>query len=404
MSPASSTSSIGWYASSDCDVEQFRAVVEIPTDHRSYPNAHGVETDVVFYEAGHLVRTAEDETRRRILQAELANALMLGPGIVAVRGAFDCAVVDRMSEVFEELLAAERHRELPRGDHYAPPGANERLWDALGKVALRSPEAFADYYANPLLPLVAEAWLGPGYQVTSAVNVVNPGGAAQSIHCDYHLGFQTDEQAAAFPAHVHKLSQALTLQGAIAHSDMPVESGPTLYIPHSQKYRYGYLAWRLPQFVEYSAAHHVQPALDKGDAVFFNPAVFHAAGHNRTQSRRRMANLLQISSPFGRAMESIDRDTMVNAVFPVLVKRRRAGEPITQLRAVVAACAEGYPFPTNLDRDVPVDSLTPSAQVDLVWRALVDDWSPHELRRSLEQASERKQADPWPATRHSTTS
>ena len=42
---------------------------------------------------------------------------------------------------------------------------------------MRDPEAFVDYYANDILALVSDAWLGPGYQVTSQVNVVNPGGA-----------------------------------------------------------------------------------------------------------------------------------------------------------------------------------------------------------------------------------
>ena len=90
--------------------------------------------------------------------------------------------------------------------------------------------------------LIAEAWLGPGYQVTSQVNVVNPGGRAQVAHRDYHLGFMSEEQSQAFPAHVHRLSPVLTLQGAVAHCDMPVMTGPTMYLPHSQKYLPGYLA------------------------------------------------------------------------------------------------------------------------------------------------------------------
>ena len=42
---------------------------------------------------------------------------------------------------------------------------------------------------------------GPG-QVTSQVNVVNPGGEGQTVHRDYHLGFQSDEVCADYPAHV----------------------------------------------------------------------------------------------------------------------------------------------------------------------------------------------------------
>src|SRR5260370_36942790 len=99
---------------------------------------------------------------------------------------------------------------------------------------------------------------------------------------------------------------------------MPAERGPTMYLPHSQKYLPGYLAWRRPEFRDYFKAHHVQLPLRKGDVVFFNPALFHAAGANRTANVRRMANLLQVSSAFGRAMEAVARSAMAVARSPGL--------------------------------------------------------------------------------------
>ncbi len=132
--------------------------------------------------------------------------------------------------------------------------------------------------------------------MTSQVNVVRPGGLAQLAHRDYHLGFQTVDESQAYPVHVHRMSPLLTLQGAVAHSDMTLESGPTKLLPFSQRYAPGYLAWRRQDFRDYFEAHFVQLRLDKGDALFFNPALFHAAGANSTTSVSRMANLLQISS------------------------------------------------------------------------------------------------------------
>ena len=58
------------------------------------------------------------------------------------------------------------------------------------------------------------------------------------------------------------------------------------YLPHSQKYGAGYLAFHDPAFTAYFEEHHVQLPLDKGDAVFFNPALFHGAGTNHTSRRR----------------------------------------------------------------------------------------------------------------------
>ncbi|WP_371582039.1 phytanoyl-CoA dioxygenase family protein [Streptomyces sp. NBC_01314] len=380
-----------WLTEADCDLDTFRALVEQSTDPAAHPSAERVELNVPLYDSDRLRSLTATEEGRRTVQTELVRTLMDGPGIVVLKGAFtDPAVVDRASAAFRELIEEERTAGTARGDHFAKPGANDRVWNALDKMAVRAPDVFADYYANDMLALIADAWLGPAYQVTSQVNVVNPGGAAQSPHRDYHLGFLSQRQAASFPAHVHRLSPVLTLQGAVAHCDMPVESGPTLYLPHSQKYEPGYLAWRLPEFVGYFDAHHVQLPLDKGDAAFFNPALFHAAGHNRSSHIRRMANLLQISSAFGRAMETVDREAMANALFPVLSHRKSEGAPEDWLRRVVAATAEGYAFPTHLDLDPPVDGLAPPSQADLLWQAVSEGWDTDRLRRELEAGGRRR--------------
>ncbi|MFD3930863.1 phytanoyl-CoA dioxygenase family protein [Streptomyces sp. NPDC058614] len=381
-----------WLSEQDCDLDAFRALVEQSTDLAGFPYATSVERNVLVYDSDGLRRSVAAGERREV-QAELARAFADGPGIVVLQGAFpDASVVDRTTEVFDALIAEQLASGAGAGDHFAKPGANDRVWNALEKAALYDPEAFADYYANDILALVSAAWLGPAYQITSQVNVVNPGGAAQTVHRDYHLGFLSNEAAAGYPAHVHRLSPVLTLQGAVAHCDMPVESGPTMYLPHSQKYEPGYLAWRLPAFQAYFEAHHIQLPLAKGDAAFFNPALFHAAGTNRTTDVRRMANLLQVSSAFGRAMETVDREAVSNAVFPVLLKRKSEGAGEEWLDTVVAACAEGYPFPTNLDSDPPLDGLAPPSQAAVVRRAVREEWTPEALREELRAGTERRES------------
>ncbi|MBA6434966.1 phytanoyl-CoA dioxygenase family protein [Streptomyces sp. GMR22] len=382
-----------WLSEADCSLDAFRTLVERTTDPGDHPGADAVERNVPVYDGDRLRARAATASGRREAQAELVHALLDGPGIVVFKGAFpDASVLDRATEAFTALIERERAAGAARGDHFAKPGANDRVWNALEKLALSAPEVFADYYANDLIALVATAWLGPGYQVTSQINQVNPGGAAQSAHRDYHLGFLSEARAAAYPAHVHRLSPVLTLQGAVAHCAMPVESGPTLYLPYSQAYEPGYLAWRRPEFMAYFAEHHVQLPLAAGDAVFFNPALFHAAGHNRSADIRRMANLLQISSAFGRAMETVDREAVANAVFPVLRRRKAEGATEDWLHNVIAACAEGYPFPTNLDLDPPVGGLAPDSQADILRRALERDWGPETLRTELRAAAERRQS------------
>jgi ectoine hydroxylase-related dioxygenase (phytanoyl-CoA dioxygenase family) len=227
--------------------------------------------------------------------------------------------------------------------------------------------------------------------MTAQVNCVNPGGAAQSAHRDYHLGFMTAEQIARYPVHVHRISPVLTLQGAVAHCDMPLESGPTLYLPYSQGYLPGYLATGLDAFKAYFAEHHVQLALEKGDAAFFNPALFHAAGTNRSVNIRRMANLLQVSSAYGRAMESVDRTKMSAALYPVLQGMLARGAISKEAAGnAIASTAEGYSFPTNLDRDPPIGGLAPETQQGLFRRALDAGWTPEAFRKALDEQATKK--------------
>jgi ectoine hydroxylase-related dioxygenase (phytanoyl-CoA dioxygenase family) len=357
--PAATRPTPGWFTVEDCRVEDFRAIVETTTDLADYPYADELRENVLVYGLRLRDHIATPEGRREV-QAELARALADGPGVLVFAGAFpDPGVVDRATAVFEAMIAEQKATGVVGGDHFATPGANDRVWGALDKLAVRDPEAFAAYYGNDLVALVSEAWLGRGYQVTSQINVVNPGGTAQVAHRDYHLGFMSEEQSRAFPAHVHRLSPVMTLQGAVAHCDMPVVTGPTMYLPHSQKYAQGYVAFHQSEFTAYFDEHFMQLPLRKGDAAFFNPAVFHGAGTNRSSDVRRMANLLQISSPFGREMEAVDRREMCRALYPVLLEQRAAGTDGRILRNVVAASAEGYAFPTNLDRDQPVGGLAP---------------------------------------------
>ena len=296
----------------------------------------------------------------------------------------------RASDAFFAIIAAQHAHGLAAGDHFGKPGANDRIWNAAQKLALHAPDVFAEYYANDTLAAVCQAWLGPRYQVTSQVNVVNPGGKQQVPHRDYHLGFVPVEHLAAYPAHLHRMSPALTLQGAVAHCDMPIESGPTMLLPYSQRFVGGYIAFNRPEFVDFFAEHHVQVPLRTGDAVFFNPALYHGAGSNRSAGIRRMANLLQISSPFGRAMEALDRGAMVRAVYPALRAMKAAGRPQRDLLNAVVATAEGYPFPTNLDRDQPIEDLAPPSQADIVLAALADDLSVQELDVALRDQDDRR--------------
>lgn len=379
-----------WYERESGDVNEFVRQISRTANVADFPHASEVQKNVPVYDGDRVRSCAASDDGRLELTAEWAKIFLSGPGVVAIKNAFnDTEALDAATTMFEQMIDSEKALGAGGGDHFAKPGANDRVWNALGKHAQADPANFARYYANPCLDLASRAWLGDGYQVTAQVNRVNPGGEPQTPHRDYHLGFMPGERAIRFPAHAHGLSAALTLQGAIAHVDMPLESGPTLYLPFSQQFAEGYVAYTRPEFQAVFAEHHVQLPLEKGDAVFFNPALMHGSGHNRSADILRLANLIQVSSAFGRPIEALDRAAVCRSVYPhISVDQLSASE----LTALIAASAEGYAYPSNLDTDPPVGGLAPLTQAEILRDALDKQLTASQFSQAMDAWEERRRS------------
>jgi len=376
----------GYFSAENCKIEDFEALLDQKTEAEVVSHASAIQHNIPIYDMTALAVALDDPSKRQGLMAEWAHVLMSGAGAIVLKNAYEnVEAIDKATELYNQIIAQEKAASGAKEDHFAASGANDRIWNSLQKLCEADAGVFLHYFANRAIETACEAWLGPNYQMTSQVNLVHPGGAAQQAHRDYHLGFQTAHISASYPAHVHDLSPVLTLQGAIAHCDMPLESGPTKLLPFSQNYRPGYAAWRLDEFRAYFETNYVQLPLKKGDALFFNPALFHAAGENTSSDIHRMANLLQVSSAFGRAMENIDRKSMSGLLYPQAVEAEKAGTLSKgAIHAAISACAEGYSFPTNLDTDPPIGGLAPETQKALFLRAMEEGMSVDAFKQGLD--------------------
>lgn len=372
----------------DCDLEQFSQQVEQQLTVQNVPQAHDIQNNVPIYDISQLDMTGNTQT----LRAEWADVLRNTSGVLVLKNAYaDTSTIDAATKIYDKIIADEKKATGDKADHFAASGANDRIWNSAQKLCQYDPLVFAQYFGNIAIDTACQAWLGPNYQMTAQVNLVRPGGAAQSPHRDYHLGFQPSDIATSYPAHVHDLSPVLTLQGAVAHADMPIESGPTKLLPFSQIYRHGYLAFTQPDFRRYFEKHHVQVSLAKGDILFFSPAIYHAGGANVSANIQRMANLLQVSSAFGRAMENLDRLDMTRRLYRVLSAENHGLNQL-EMDAAISACSEGYSFPTNLDTDPPIDGLAPETQAALCRRALSISMPITEFNAALDAQAVRQQS------------
>ena len=84
---------------------------------------------------------------------------------------------------------------------------------------------------------------------------------------------------------------------------------------------------------------------------------------------------------------------MISAVYPEL-QRRHQEKKLTerQIKNAVAAIADAYSFPTNLDSDPPVGGNAPRTAAQMLKEALEQNRSQADLEAELKAYAERKEA------------
>jgi hypothetical protein len=92
-------------------------------------------------------------------------------------------------------------------------------------------------------------------------------------------------------------------------------------------------------------------------------------------------------------METVDRVAMCRALYPVLLARKAAGASDSYLDNIIAASAEGYAFPTNLDLDQPIVGIAPQTQADLVRQAVAEEWTREAFEAALDAQAARARRD-----------
>ena len=87
-------------------------------------------------------------------------------------------------------------------------------------------------------------------------------------------------------------------------------------------------------------------------------------------------------------MESVDRAGIAKALYPAL--HAASGMSPRAIANVIAASAEGYAFPTNLDRDPPIGGLAPQTQAQLMGQALAEGWEAAKFATAVDEHAARR--------------
>jgi hypothetical protein len=146
---------------------------------------------------------------------------------------------------------------------------------------------------------------------------------------------------------------------------MPVESGPTKLLPFSSSSARA--TWPSPR--GFPRAFRGAPSScrsQKGDAVFFNPALFHAGARTGRRTSSGWRTSCRSPRPWGaRWRRSTARACAGGSTRPFARCARPGGSTTARPRPPSLPAAEGYAFPTNLDTDPPAGGLAPETQAAL---------------------------------------
>ena len=165
----------GYYNPDDCNLSDFREILDQDLAVESVPNAAEIENNIPIYDIKALHKVFQSKELRIELMAEWAWVLRESSGAIVLRGAYqDTSAIDEATELYQKIIASEKLNSGGGADHFATAGANDRIWNSLQKLCETSPDVFLRYFANVPIQTACEAWLGPNYQMTAQVNLGTP--------------------------------------------------------------------------------------------------------------------------------------------------------------------------------------------------------------------------------------
>ncbi|KAL2825359.1 hypothetical protein BDW59DRAFT_172436 [Aspergillus cavernicola] len=363
-------------------IEDLKRVCNRSVSKETYLLASEIQKNIPIYDLSKYAGQHTDKTLVENLQDEWSHILSQGPGAIVLKKTY---AIDNLEQtvgganvICHQIIDDESHRNL-------------KAYDVFTKLAKRTLQVFVNYYSNPWLALVDEALLGPGYSFNATLNIVPPGGRAQPAHRNFHMGFFSPDKCVKFLRLLQIANHTLTLQGAVAHSDMPLPSGPTRFLPFSQLFEAGYMAHRRDEFQEYFQENYVPLPLEKVDGVFFNPSILHAAGDNVTTDFYRCAQLIQVNSIFGKPSEWVNAIPIVDKCWQLMREKYRKEVFSAQMMALIQAVGDGYQFPVSLDNVVRNgDIFGMKTEQDLIMEGLEVDWDHERIIQELKSSQQRR--------------
>ena len=118
----------------DKNFEIFKQSLSQKTNKSDVPLSKGIEKNIPLYEGKEINERSLEENYKIELLREWSNVFKEGSGIIVIKkGIANSKVISEATSVFTKLIETEKEKFNSGGDHFAKPGANDRVWNALEK-------------------------------------------------------------------------------------------------------------------------------------------------------------------------------------------------------------------------------------------------------------------------------
>ena len=113
----------GYYHSRECNLEDFKKIVDQKLDIGSVPNAAEIQKNIPIYNIENPQNALQNDELKFELMAEWAWVLKESSGAIVLRNAYkDPAVIDEATKLYEDI-ADEKMKNGGGADHFAAAGA-----------------------------------------------------------------------------------------------------------------------------------------------------------------------------------------------------------------------------------------------------------------------------------------
>jgi ectoine hydroxylase-related dioxygenase (phytanoyl-CoA dioxygenase family) len=257
------------------------------------------------------IAVSEQENSDGVLdprQARKAEKLFCERGALWIENVFAPSTVKRLRRAYQMRYIDQGASELAR--RHAVVG-DQRF---MATVALEPPFNSPKLFANSLLTPLFDAWLGPGYVISSFGSVVAfPGAADQEIHFDFPPLFDSEKICCQLPPY------AITLVVPLVDLDREIGSTAWWEGSHRDEQSRTKLQALVASSDSWGSSGAVFPAARAGDAYLMDYRLIHGGMGNQSARPRPILYIVYARPWFRDAFNFSDQPAV-----DISAQRRRA--------------------------------------------------------------------------------